>query len=337
MRSAHGARSIYTASVVRTPFVAPLVVLAAACAEPEPPRPEAPWREGPELPGPRLEAAVGALGTRLVVAGGFSTSAGDITREVIAFDTFAGAWEGLPGLPVAWTHGALGASGGTLYLLGGLEGPAFVASGEAYALDLGGTAWRDLPPMPAGEERGAAAAVSAPPHVFLIGGASGDRALASVLAYNLAASEWTRLPDLPVPRSHAAAMRLADGMLIVAGGLADRTGAPLGDVYALPLGATAWEPRAPMPTPRGGCAYGQALGLLVCAGGEAGSSALRVVEAYDPITDAWTQLPDLPVARAGAQGAVIGQQLYVVGGSGSLVLEPTRTLLVFSLIDALQR
>ncbi len=337
MRAAHGARPIYTASVVRTPLAAPLIALAAACAEPEPARPDAAWREGPELPAPRLEAAVAALGTRLAVAGGFSTSAGDVTREVLALDTFAGTWEPLPELPVAWTHGALAASGGTLYLLGGLEGAAFVARGEAYALDPGAAAWRDLPPMPAGEERGAAAVVASPPHVYLIGGASADRALPSVLAYNLTASAWTRLPDLPVPRSHAAAMRLADGTLIVAGGLADRTGAPLDDVHALRLGAAAWEPRAPMPTARGGCAHGQALGWLVCAGGEAGSSALRVVEAYDPIADTWIALPELPVARAGAPGAVVGQQLHVPGGSGSLAFEPERTVLIFSPVDTLRR
>jgi Kelch motif protein len=132
-------------------------------------------------------------------------------------------------------------------------------------------------------------------------------------------------------------MRLADGTLIVAGGLANQTGAPQGEVYALPLGAAAWQLRRPMPIRRGGCAYGEALGQLICAGGEAGSSALRTVESYDPFADAWTELPDAPVARAGAQGAVIGQQLYIPGGAGSLTFDPTSTVLIFSLLDALPR
>lgn len=318
-------------------ILAVLAALAAGCDDPEPVRPDAPWRDGPELPAPRLEAAVAALGTRLVVAGGFSTRTGEITREVLALDTLAGTWSPLPALPVAWTHGALAASAGTLYLLGGLEGTSYVARGEAFALDVGADAWRALPPLPPGQERGAAAVVVSPPHIYLIGGSSTAGALASVLDYNLATMMWTRLPDLPTPRSHAAAIRIADGTLIVAGGLAGPTGAPLAEVYALPLGAAAWEPRRPMPTPRGGCAYGAALGWLICAGGEAGSSALRAVEAYDPIADAWMTLPELPVARAGAPGAVVGQQLYVPGGSGSLAFEPTRTLLIFSLIDALPR
>lgn len=315
----------------------------SACAEPEaPPRPDA-WREAPAMPGRRLEAAVAASGARLVVAGGFSTAAREgleITREVLALDTLdpAGAWAPLPELPVAWTHAALAASGGALYLLGGLEGATFIPRGEAFALDLGAPAWRDLPPLPAGQERGAAAVVAAPPHIYLIGGsAAGTAALASVLDYNLAAGTWTPLPDLPAPRSHAAAMRLANGTLIVAGGLAHETGAPLDEVWALPPGAAAWEPRRPMPTPRGGCAYGVALGRLVCAGGETRSSALRTVEAYDPIGDTWTTLPDAPAARAGASGAVIGQELYVPGGASALVYEPLDSVLIFSLLDALPR
>ena len=312
-----------------------------ACADPDAPaRPDA-WGEASELPGRRLEPAVAAAGARLVVAGGFSTSAREgleITREVVALDTLAGTWIQLPDLPVAWTHAALAASAGTLYLLGGLEGAAFTPRGEAFALDPGADAWRDLPPLPPGLERGAAAVVTSPPHVYLIGGAAaGTAALASVLDYNLATGEWTQLPDLPSPRSHAAAMRRADGTLIVAGGLAHETGAPLDEVYALPLGADAWEPRSPMPTGRGGCAYGVALGQLVCAGGEAGSSALRTALAYDPIADTWTPLPDAPEPRAGVTGAVIGQQLYIPGGASALVYEPLSSVLVFSLLDALPR
>ncbi|HWU90860.1 MAG TPA: kelch repeat-containing protein, partial [Kofleriaceae bacterium] len=276
-----------------------LLVMLAACTDPAgvPPRGE-PWTDGPTMPGRRLEAAVAAYGTRLAVAGGFSTSAQEglaITREVIALDTLTGAWTSLPELPVAWTHGALAAVGGTLYLLGGLEGGSFIAHGEAFALDLGADAWRPLPALPAGQERGAAAVVASPPHIFLLGGATSSGALASVLDFNVSTATWSRLPDLPTARSHAAAMRTGDGTLIVAGGLADGTSIPLGDVYALPLGATVWQLRESMPTRRGGCAYGHVQGSLVCAGGEAGAAVLRAAEAYDPNTNAWRPLPDLPI------------------------------------------
>lgn len=323
------------ATLLAVPAALAALVVLGACTDPEPVRPDTPWREGPALPSPRLEAAVAALGTRLVVAGGFSSSSGEITREVLALDTLAGTWSELPELPVAWTHASLAASAGTLYLLGGLDGLAYVARGEAFALDLGASDWRPLPPLPAGSERGAAAVIAAPPNIFLIGGSSTSGPLATVLAYNLTSSTWSELPPLPIARSHAAALRRSDGTLIVAGGLGPA--GPLADAYALPLGATAWTPRAPMPAARGGCAYGPALGALVCAGGETGTSALRVVLAYDPIGDIWTTLPELPEPRAGAPGVVIGQQLYIPGGSASLSFQPMTSLVIGSLIDALSR
>lgn len=316
-----------------------LLCLAAACADAPDLETRPPWAEGPALPGRRLEAAVAAHGVRLAVAGGFSTSAREglaITNEVLVLDTFTGVWEPLPELPVAWTHGSLASVGGVLYLLGGLDGANFIARGDAFALDLEAAAWRALPPLPAGQERGAAGVVVSPPHIYLIGGAGSNGAvLATVLDFNVSTSTWTQLADLPIARSHAAAMRRPDGTLIVAGGLA-ADGAALADVYALPLGATEWIARAPMPTPRGGCAYGAVLGWLVCVGGEA-ASTLRVAEAYDPVADAWRALPEMPDARAGAPGAVIGQQLYIAGGSRTFAFEPTDTVYVFSLLDVAAR
>ena len=287
------------------------------------------------LPGRRLEPGVGAFGTRLVIAGGISTSLQEglaITPEVIQLDTLTGRWTQLPDAPVAMTHSAVAGIGTTLYLLGGLEGPNFVARGDAYALDLNAGAWRPLAPMPAGLERGAAGVVVSPPHIYLLGGASSTGAVATCLAYDLGSDSWTLLPDLPAPTSHPAAMRDDDGSLIVAGGLRGLgSNQAVADVHVLPTLGTSWQPRTPMPTARGGCAHGVSYGQLVCAGGEAGSSALAVVESYDPDLDTWTERPALPVPRAGTQGAVVGQQLYVPGGASALVFEPTDTLFVFGL------
>ena len=41
----------------------------------------------------------------------------------------------------------------------------------------------------------------------------------------------------------------------------------------------------------------------------------------------------MPAPRAGTQGAVIGQNLYVPGGAEILAYEPTDTLYVFSALD----
>ncbi len=333
--------------MVRVIALVALVVAtgAAACATPDPlPDPGPPWREAELFEGQRrLEASAAVLGTRIVVYGGFTTSDREVPRlaitdEVLAYNTLTDTWAVMPPAPVAWTHAGLAGIGGSLFLLGGLEGEAFAARGEVYALGPGAVEWIARAPMPDGLARGAAAIVATQGHIFVLGGATTDSVTASCLDYSIATDSWTQLPDLPVARSHAAAMRVEDGTLIVAGGIG-ALGQPLGDVYALTLQITpdppVWQIREPMPTARGGCAYGTVFGQLVCAGGESGATALRVVEMYDPTLNTWTPLPDMPLERAGASGAVASHRLHVVGGSQTLMFEPTSSLFVFNLLDTI--
>lgn len=317
------------------------LVLVASCSSPAP-SPDAqdqPWVAGPELPGPRLEPGVTAMGQRLVVLGGFDQNVSQglrIANDVIVLDPVMSVWTTLHPAPVAWTHVNLAAASTTLYLLGGQETQQFIAKGETYALDTLAEPqhWRQLKAMPAGEERGAAGIIVAPPHIYLLGGASSTGALKTCLDYDITTDTWTMLPELPAPRSHPATMRMADGTLIVAGGLAalDAFSAAT-DVWALPIGALAWQPRAAMPTRRGGCAYGVVRGELLCAGGEVDQAALSTVESYNAVHDTWATRTMMPGATAGTQGAVIGNRLYVPGGSRTLNLQPESSLYVFSPLD----
>ncbi|MDB4959514.1 MAG: kelch repeat-containing protein [Myxococcales bacterium] len=322
------------------------------------------------LPVGRLEPGVTALGDQLVIVGGFDFAAGFDTR-VDVFDTLCTAdpptlcWNAhpLPPAPVARTHIQLAGIGQTLYLLGGLEGPQFIARGDSYKLDTLVTplVWQPIASMPAGLERGSAAIVISPPRIYLFGGASTTAALASNIFYDIELNAWCpgaacppseQLPDLPEPRSHPAAMRRIDGSFVVVGGLATLFADSARDnVWILtptttnPLMWNPWQISThPMPTPRGGCAYGVLQGRLVCAGGEAGTSALAVTEAYDPnidvpnsATSPWTTLEPIPSPRAGTQGAAIGQRLFVPGGAAALAFEPLDTLWVFSPLDVAPR
>jgi Kelch motif len=301
------------------------------------------------MPRRALEPGVAALGQQVVIVGGFDTSLReglDITARVDTFDVTDSTWGQLPDAPVQWTHSNLTSVGGTLYLLGGLEGANYVAHGDAFALDPLGHTWRPITPMDPADARGASGVVSAPGRIYLLGGSSSTAALATCLEYDVAMDRWSHLPDLPAPRSHPAAMRMADGTLIVAGGLESfDSSQPRGEVWALPPpGAPKreWQPRTAMHQPedrdtRGGCAYGVVLGELVCAGGEGGQAARKVVESYEPYTDVWTVREPMPVERAGAQGAAIGGRLYVPGGAGALTLDPTDTLYVYTPLDTAPR
>jgi N-acetylneuraminic acid mutarotase len=315
------------------------------------------WSMGPPLLVPRLESGVTALGQSVVVLGGFDTDqqAGlDVTKRVDIFDTTTQMWSQLPDAPVARHHIQLAAIGTTLYLLGGLDGTEdanndFPARGDCYALDTQtpGAVWRNLTAMSAGYERGSAAVVVDMPRIYLFGGAATTDAVASNIYYDIVADAWCpgtacavadQLPDLPAKRSHPAALRRSDGQFDVVGGLSGlASDTAQADVFTLPLdqqtNTGVWSNGTAMPVQRGGCAFGMIQGRMVCAGGEEETSALSYTQAYDPVGDTWMTYENMPLATAGALGAVVGEKLYVPGGARQLIFEPVTTLLIFSPLD----
>ncbi len=324
------------------------VIALAACSSPgkHVDAPSSAWSQGPDLADevPRLEPGVAALGQRMVVVGGFDSDlqAGlDITKRVDVYDVATGTWSRLPDAPVAWTHIQLAGLGTKVYLLGGLAGQTYTAEPDCFVLDTADATptWMPIAPIPTGFERGSAAVVVAAPRIYLLGGAGTNGALATNLFYDVEMNTWSQLmPDLPAPRSHPAGMRTVDGRLIVAGGLATLDASmPAKDTWSLVPTTSQWETKAPMPTARGGCAYGVIQGQLVCAGGEAGQAAQSVVATYDPISDVWMTSEDMPHSRAGTQGAAIGDRLFVPGGAQELVFEPTATLYIYAPLDAAAR
>lgn len=334
--------------------------LVAACSggKTAPDAPTSAWSEGPMLPLPRLEPGVTSLGQQVIVLGGFDTgqTAGlDVTTHVDVYDVNDMMWNEhpLPDAPVARHHAQVATIGASLYLLGGLDGMPdaannYPARGDVYRLDTLSTPleWQQLTSIPAGFERGSAAVVVVPPRIYLFGGASTTAALASNIYYDVAHDTWTAgdpaLPDLPAPRSHPVAMRRSDGAFVVAGGLATLTSdSAVAAVYQLAPGQ-AWQATMPLPEARGGCAAGVILGQLVCAGGEAGTSALTYTELYDPYNDAWMTSELMPAPTAGTQGTAIGDRLFVPGGSRTVPsfaqsFAPTDTLYIFAPLDTAPR
>jgi len=174
----------------------------------------------------------------------------------------------------------------------------------------------------------------------LFGGASTTDAIASNIFYDTTTDTWSQgvLPDLPAKRSHPAGMRRVDGTFVVVGGLSGlASDTAQADVYVLPadqqISTGTWTAGLAMPVQRGGCAYGFITGKLICAGGEAGTSALSYTQGYDPIENLWIDYPNMPLNTAGTLGAVIGERLYIPGGARQLIFEPTDTLLIFSPLD----
>lgn len=101
-------------------------------------------------------------------------------------------------------------------------------------------------------------------------------------------------------------------------------------VALLGLGGAAWQPHAPLPVPRTEVAAAPFRGDIAVVGGFlADESSTDEVDLYDPATDSWSRLPDLPVEVNHAAAASAGGKLYVVGGYGGGFRVKLRNAYVF--------
>ena len=157
--------------------------------------------------------------------------------------------------------------------------------------------------------------------VWLIGGFFGDGLTEKVQIYNTQTQTWSFGPDLP--KAIGSGMSTLNGSKIhFVGGLEPDKETDIGDHYIYDLNnpGAGWVSAAPLPTPRNHLAVETVNGLVYAIGGQLGHDVTKldvsVVEVYDPATDSWSQLADLPTARSHFEPgtAVHNGKILVVGG-----------------------
>jgi N-acetylneuraminic acid mutarotase len=286
-------------------------------ARPETAAPGA-WSTKAELPTPRTELSVAALGGRIYAAGGF-TASGEATDVVEVYDPRADAWGRSLPLPVALHHTGLASARGRLYVVGGYTSGGNASDGVwSWAVDE--ERWREEPRLPTARGALAVAVVEAADTTMIhaAGGATafgGDspRLSGAHEALDVESGEWGALAPLPAPRDHLAAAS-ADGKLHVVGGrlLSLATNQSRLDVFDPRQGR--WSSGADLPTARGGLAAAAAGGRVCVFGGEEPSGTFDAAECLDVASGRWSAVDPLPTARHGLGAAAVDGRLYVVGG-----------------------
>ncbi len=175
---------------------------------------------------------------------------------------------------------------------------------------LARTAWSRLPDLPVSVDHAAAASWRG--RVVVVGGYGADRRpLRTAFLYD--GRTWRRLPPPPEERAAAAAAATADGRVWVVGG---RTRDGLASrALLLDLETLRWR-LVRGPRPREHLAATALGGRVYAIGGRLAGydTNLRTVEVYDPRTNRWRSLPDLPDARGGTGAAAIEGRIVSVGG-----------------------
>ena len=112
-------------------------------------------------------------------------------------------------------------------------------------------------------------------------------------------------------------------------------------------GGNIWKTKSPMPTARDDLAAAVVDGKIYAMGGYTppnlppGTFTLRgskeplgTVEEYDPSTDSWRTVADMPTARCDLAAASVDGKIYAIGGSINIVLDFKTTLTTVEEYDA---
>jgi len=140
---------------------------------------------------------------------------------------------------------------------------------------------------------------------------------------------WVRGPNLPSPRQDVAAAVLA-GRIYLIGGFGphnqqmDTTlvwepqivpGEPRGEAERAGSRIGVWTYAARIPEPVDHAAAAVVGSSIYVAGGRIENLVTNKFWRYDAGTDAWTELPSMPIPRFGPTMQAFGQRLYIVGGA----------------------
>lgn len=221
----------------------------------------------------------------------------------------AAVWVSGSPLPEPRTEVAAASLGDRIVVVGGL-----LASGgnsrRVDAYDPRTNRWSRLADLPVSVDHAAAASWRS--RLVVVGGYDADRAPLRT-AFLLDGRRWRRLPAPPEERAAAAAAATADGRIWVVGG---RTSSGLATrALSLDLRTLRWR-AVPGPRPREHLAATALGGRVFAIGGRLAGYDTNVatVESYDPRTNRWKRLPDVPDPRGGTGAAAISGMLVSAGG-----------------------
>lgn len=197
----------------------------------------------------------------------------------------------------------------------------WTATIDFYSLDLQSFNWQSIPNMPNTTERQYACSFSGENCFYVFGGDGGSGALNDLYKFDIINSSWKAMGSKPgLGLVGACSMRFGDKVIIASGksqmGIVDTT------VWEYTLSTDTWLQKNPLPFPgrwRSSATVFNNKGYFLF-GIDGENNYRNEFYSYDPSTDQWTKLMNLPftVGRAYASLNVANSKLILFGGRDSL-------------------
>jgi len=154
--------------------------------------------------------------------------------------------------------------------------------------------------------------------LFVFGGRSGrlgdaSQYLSAVEYLDPTTLEWKRGPDMKFARVGLAAVYL-DNHYYVIGGYNQQSLDPQKSVEKLSIDSMVWESCAPLLIPRYGHSACVCDGKIYVMGGDHSGVLVPFAERYDPTSDSWERIPDMPLRVAASRAVSIDRKIYLFGG-----------------------
>ena len=254
---------------------------------------------------------------------------------VVVSNSFAENWEQITELPILRIGHVPAAAGGKIYVIGGFDhhenlGGRAPALSTVDVYDTQTNTWHIAANMPTPRVAPQIAVFSNEIYVFggydRKGPGGALRYKKTVEMYDTATDTWNNKGDMPTLR-HAFMTAVVDGKIYVIGGsvhdkkLGRDVAIGLVEVYN-PL-TNRWEKGADMPTERGTTDAVVVDGKIYVLGGYTWLRAprlpprfVRSIEEYNPKTDQWHQLPDMPMLKGWFESVAVDNEVYTIGGLG---------------------
>lgn len=280
------------------------------------------WGHRASLLQNQSEFAVAELNGKLYVLGGYPPSRITV-RAVQVYDIATDSWQLGPQLPQPNNHGMAAAVNGKIYLIGGqLTADQEGYVNTVYELDPAIGTWVEKAPMPTARSSGVAVVLDG--KIYVAGGRVPRGSDFAV--YDPAADQWEVLPALPTQRNHFTGAAI-NGLVHFVGGRLENGLSPLKttahEVFD-PKSKT-WDTAAPMLRGRSGMNGVMAKGCFHVWGGEEPAGMMPDHDYYDPRTNQWIQLRDMPIPVHGVYGSAFvngfiwapGGGIHIGGSSGS--------------------